>query len=193
MSEMPEKAPRSRASLWLIIALCAAPVVASYLTFYFFAPKSQVNYGELVGTRPLPVTAMQLTDGSPFGIERVRGKWVLLMADSGACGTDCAKKLFMLRQLRLAQGREMARIERVWLITDGAAPAAETVEAFSGTWLVRAAGSDLLKALPPEKGVEGFIYLADPLGNLVLRYPLDADPTLVIKDMTRLLKTSGIG
>jgi hypothetical protein len=103
------------------------------------------------------------------------------------------KKLFMLRQLRLAQGREKTRIERVWLITDGAAPAAEAVAAFSGTWLVRAAGSDLLKALPPEKGVEGFIYLADPLGNLVLRYPLDADPTLVIKDMTRLLKTSGIG
>jgi hypothetical protein len=193
MSEMPEKAPLSRASLWLIIALCAAPVVASYLTFYFFAPRSQVNYGELVGTRPLPVTAMQLTDGSPFGIERIRGKWVLLMADGGACGPDCAKKLFMLRQLRLAQGREMTRIERVWLITDGAVPAAETVDAFSGTWLVRAAGSDLLKALPAEKGVEGYIYLADPLGNLVLRYPLDADPTLVIKDMIRLLKTSGIG
>lgn len=193
MSDMPEKAPRSRASLWLIIALCAAPVVASYLTFYFFAPKSQVNYGELVGTRPLPATAMLSIDGSPFSIERIRGKWVLLMAAGGACRADCAKKLFMLRQLRLAQGREMTRIERVWLILDGVMPAGETVEAFTGTWLVRAAGSELLKALPAENGVEGYIYLADPLGNLVLRYPLDADPTLIIKDITRLLKTSGIG
>ena len=71
MPEMPEKAHRSRASLWLIIILCAAPVVASYLTFYFFAPKSQVNYGELVGTRPLPTTMMQSIDGSPFGIEQI--------------------------------------------------------------------------------------------------------------------------
>jgi hypothetical protein len=190
---MSENAPRSRASLWLIIALCAAPVIASYAAFYFFVPTAQVNYGELVGTRPLPAAAMQLTDGSPFGIERLRGKWLLLMADGGACNADCTKKLFIIRQLRLAQGREKDRIERVWLINDGAIPAAATVEPFAGTWLVRAAGSDLLKALPAENGVERFIYLADPLGNLVLRYPLDADPSRVIKDITRLLKTSGIG
>ena len=182
---MSENAPRSRASLWLIIGLCVAPVVASYLTFYFFTPKAQVNDGELV--------AMQLTDGSPFGLERLRGKWVLLIADGGNCAADCAKKLFTIRQLRLAQGREMNRIERVWLINDSATPAAGAVEPFAGTWLVRAAGSDLLKALPAENGVERFIYLADPLGNLVLRYPLDADPSLIIKDITRLLKTSGIG
>ena len=190
---MSENAPRSRASLWLIIGLCVAPVVASYLTFYFFTPKAQVNYGELVGTRPLPVVAMPVTDGSPFGLERLRGKWVLRFADGGTCAADCAKKLFTIRQLRLAQGREMNRIERVWLINDSATPAAGAVEPFAGTWLVRAAGSDLLKALPAENGVERFIYLADPLGNLVLRYPLDADPSLIIKDITRLLKTSGIG
>jgi cytochrome oxidase Cu insertion factor (SCO1/SenC/PrrC family) len=190
---MSENAPRSRASLWLIIGLCAAPVVASYLTFYIFTPKAQVNYGELVGTRPLPAATMQLTDGSPFGIERLRGKWVLLMADGGACSAACTKKLFTMRQLRLAQGREMSRIERVWLISDGATLAGGTVAPFAGTWLVRAAGSDLLKALPADNGIESYLYLADPLGNLVLRYSLDADPTRVIKDITRLLKTSGIG
>lgn len=190
---MSKNAPRSRASLWLIMALCAAPVIASYVAFYFFAPTAQVNYGELVGTRPLPVAALQLTDSSPFGIERLRGKWVLLMADSGACSADCTKKLFTIRQLRLAQGRDKDRIERVWLLNDGATPAAETAETFAGTWLVRASGSDLLKALPAENGVERYIYLADPLGNLVLRYPLDADPTRIIKDITRLLKNSGIG
>jgi len=190
---MSENAPRSLASLWLIIALCVAPVVASYLAFYFFTPKGHVNYGELVGTRPLPVATMQLTDGSAFGIERLRGKWILLMADGGACAAECPKKLFALRQLRLAQGRDMIRIERVWLINDGAVPAAETIAPFDGTWLVRASGSELLKALPADGGVERFIYLADPLGNLVLRYPRDADPARIIKDLARLLKTSGIG
>jgi len=190
---MSENARPSRTSLWLTIALCAAPVIASYMTFYFFAPTAQVNYGELLGTRPLPVAALQLSDGTPFGLERLRGKWLLLMADGGSCSADCAKKLFMLRQLRLAQGRDKERIERIWLINDGAVPAAQTIEPFAGTWLVRAAGSDLLKALPADNGVEGYIYLADPLGNLVLRYPVDADPTRIIKDITRLLKNSGIG
>ena len=190
---MSENARPSRASLWLIIALCAAPVIASYLTFYFFAPAAKVNYGELVGTRPLPVVTLRLVDGTPFGLERVRGKWLLLMADSGKCGTDCEKKLFTLRQLRLAQGREKERIERIWLINDGAVPAAQAIEPFAGTWPVQAAGSDLVRALPAENGVERYLYLADPLGNLVLRYPADADPSRIIKDITRLLKTSGIG
>jgi len=190
---MAEKKRPSRASLWLIFALCVAPVAASYIAFYFFTPKGQINYGELVGTRPLPAPAMQLTDGTAFSIDRLRGKWMLLMTDSGACAAACAGKLFALRQLRLSQGREMNRIERVWLISDGVSPAAGTIAAFEGTWLVRAAGSELLKALPADAGAEHFIYLADPLGNLVLRYPRDGDPARIIKDLTRLLKTSGIG
>ena len=118
---------------------------------------------------------------------------MVLRADRGLWAEEWAGTVFGLRQLRLSQGREMNRIERVWLISDGVSPAAGTIAAFEGTWLVRAAGSELLKALPADAGAEHFIYLADPLGNLVLRYPRDGDPARIIKDLTRLLKTSGIG
>lgn len=190
---MSENAKPSRASLWLIIALCIAPVVASYLAYYFFVPRGQVNYGELVGTKPLPSGTLQLSDGSEFKFEQLRGKWVLLMTAGGACAAECQKNLFALRQLRLTQGREMSRIERVWLIDDAVAPAAATTAPYAGTWLVRAAGSALLQALPAEGGAGSYIYLADPLGNLVLRYPHDAEPSRIIKDLARLLKTSQIG
>ena len=56
---MAENAQRSRRPLWLILALCIAPVVASYITFYFYTPAAQINYGELVGTRPLPVERLK--------------------------------------------------------------------------------------------------------------------------------------
>ena len=190
---MSNDAKRSRISLWLMALLCIAPVAASYYVFYFAAPGRHVNYGELTETRPLPATRLQLADGSDFTIERLHGKWLLLMADAGACNADCRSKLFALRQLRLTQGKDMTRIERVWLITDDTVPSAETVAPFEGTWLVRAAGSELLKALPAQRTPADHIYVVDPLGNLVLRYARDADPSRIIKDLTRLLKTSGIG
>ena len=184
---------RSTTSLWLIGALCAAPVIASYSVFYFAPPSRHTNYGELLATRPLPEERLRLADGTAFQLSRLKGKWVLLLVDSGNCGEFCRRKLFTLRQLRLAQGKDMERIERAWLISDDTAPPAAAADEYQGTWLVHAAGSELLKQLPAERTPADHIYLVDPLGNQVLRYPRDADPSKIIKDLERLLKASRIG
>ena len=120
---MSENARSSRTSLWLIGVLCLAPVVASYFAFYFAPPARHTNYGELLATGPLPDARLELADGTPFQLSRLRGKWVLLMVDSGACDEFCRRKLFVLRQLRLTQGKDMERIERAWLIADDVPPA----------------------------------------------------------------------
>ena len=44
-----------------------------------------------------------------------------------------------------------------------------------------------------DAAVEGRVYLVDPLGNLMMRYPVDAKPKGILKDILRLLKTSWIG
>ena len=190
---MSERAPKNRGSLLLIAALCIAPVAASYFVYYVAPPAGHTNYGELMNTAPLPDASLRLADGSVFGMRQLRGKWVLLTTDSAQCGEACRRKLFMLRQLRLSQGKDMERIERVFLITDEAAVAGGVADDFRGTWLVRAAASELLKALPAQRPQADYIYVIDPLGNIVLRYTRDADPGRLIKDLTRLLKTSGIG
>ena len=190
MSENPSS---GRRSLWLIVALCVAPVVASYVAFYMMPPVQHTNYGELMNVPALPNTPLRLVDGAGFEMNALRGKWVLLMADSARCAEACERKLFMLRQLRLTQGKEMTRIERAWLISDEGAIAPKLIDALSGTWLVRAGGSELINRLPAERAVTEYIYVVDPLGNLVLRYPSDAEPSRIIKDLTRLLKTSRIG
>ena len=190
---MSENARGSRINLWLIGVLCAAPVVASYFAFYYAPPAGHTNYGELLATGPLSDARLQLADGTPFQLSRLRGKWVLLMVDSGHCDEFCRRKLFGLRQLRLTQGKDKERIERAWLIADDVAPAAAVVGDFPGTWLIRAAGSELLGQLPAARALADHIYVVDPLGNLVLRYPRDADPGGIIKDLARLLKTSRIG
>ena len=181
---MSENARKSRASLWLILALCIAPVVASYVMYYVLPPQQHTNYGELMDALPLPDPRLRLADGTAFQLSQLRGKWILLTADAAQCGEACQRK-------------NMDRIERAWLISDDAeiakSVADKVAQDFHGTWAVRAAASDLLKRLPADGPLAGYIYVVDPLGNVVLRYASDAEPARMIKDLSRLLKTSRIG
>ena len=191
---MSDAAPKRKlTSLWLIIALTAAPVAASYLLFYFWLPSRSVNYGELLEPQSLPDVRLALADGTPFQLSRLRGKWVLATVDSGSCDAYCDKKLLYMRQLRLTQGKEMERVERVWLISDDATLRPEALAPYQGTWLIRAAGSEVLRLFPAQGASSDHIYVIDPLGNLMLRYPRYPDRSRMIKDLARLLKVSRIG
>lgn len=192
MSDAPPK-KRSLASLWLMIAVAVAPVAASYLVYYFWPPERTVNYGELIGPLPLPDAKLALVDGAPFRLSQLRGKWVLVTLDSGRCDAYCERKLVYLRQLRLTQGKHMERVERAWLITDDIAARAEAIAPHEGTWQVRAAGTEVLKIFPAQGSASDHIYVIDPLGNLMMRFPRDPDPQRMVKDLARLLKTSRIG
>ncbi len=191
---MSDGAPGKRlTSLWLIVALAVAPVAASYVAYYFWPPQRTANYGELLEPRPLPDAPLALADGAPFRLSRLRGKWVLVSVDSGSCDVRCERKLLYLRQLRLTQGKDRERVERVWLISDDVAPRAEAIAPYAGTWPVRAAGAELLKLFPAQGAASDHIYLIDPLGNLMMRFPRDPDPKRMVKDLARLLKASRIG
>lgn len=192
MSNQPSPTSHRR-KLLLLAALMSAPIVLSYFFYIWGAPSASVNYGELIETRPLPEAVLRKTDGAPFRISQLRGKWVLLLVDSGACDEACRKKLYYLRQIRLTQGVEMERIERVWLIDDGKIPEVGIAEEYQGTWLIDAKGNELLKAFPATVSNHDHIYLVDPLGNLMMRFPRDADPARMVKDLKRLLKVSRIG
>jgi cytochrome oxidase Cu insertion factor (SCO1/SenC/PrrC family) len=190
MSEESAKPERSLRSLWLIAVVCVAPLLASYIAYYFWQPSGHVNHGELLEPRPVPDTPLTLADGAAFEWSSLRGKWVLMTADAGACGTFCQQKLVYMRQVRLAQGKETDRIERVWLVTDDVPPAAALVAQHQGVWLAHAAGAPVLKWLPVAGSLADHIYVIDPLGNLMMRYPRDADPRRMVKDVARLLKHS---
>lgn len=184
---------QSRKTLWLVAAVCIAPFVASYVAYYFYQPDGRMNYGELMVDKQLPAAALKLIDGKAFALSQLRGKWLFVTVDDATCDAYCEKKLWQIRQVRKTQGKYPERIERVWLITGGGQPAPRLREEFEGTWLVDAASSAVLDALPHVGARTDHIYLVDPLGNLVLRYPRDADASRMRKDLERLLKTSRIG
>ena len=187
----PDKRP-SRLSLWLIVALTAAPVAASYFLFYFWPPERTVNYGELIEPRPLPDAPLATAGGAPFRVSQLKGKWVLVSVDGGRCEAHCERKLLYMRQLRLTQGKNMDRIERLWLVSDDVPPRGAAALDEEGTRVVRA-GAELVKAFPAPNSSSDHLYLVDPLGNLMMRFPRDPEPRLMIKDLARLLKASQVG
>jgi cytochrome oxidase Cu insertion factor (SCO1/SenC/PrrC family) len=187
----PTRTRRGRLVLAAIFAVCAMPLVAALVAYHLFPPAGRTNYGELIEPTPMPRAALQRLDGRPFALAELRGKWVLLQADDGACGAPCREKLFHMRQVRLAQGKNMDRVERVWLLLDAGPPPQEIARLYDGAVIARAT-PELLAALPAAD-VRDHIYLLDPRGNLILRFPKHADPKRMIKDLDRLLKYSSIG
>jgi cytochrome oxidase Cu insertion factor (SCO1/SenC/PrrC family) len=170
--------------------VCAAPIVASYIAYYFWRPSSHVNYGELIQPQPLPNTPLQTLDGRPFRWSELKGEWVLLTVDRAGCDERCRTKLVYTRQIRLAQGKETDRIERVWLLADGGVPDPVLLAQHPGLRALRAAGNEVAKTLPIDAAPDGRIYIVDPLGNLMMRFPPDPDPRRMLKDLSRLLRHS---
>jgi cytochrome oxidase Cu insertion factor (SCO1/SenC/PrrC family) len=176
-----------------MFAIAVAPFVLAWIAYMFWTPDRTMNHGELIEPRPLPIAPLALQDGRPFRLDGHRGKWVLVHAAEGTCAEPCRRKLYYMRQVRLAQGANRDRIARVWLVTDHGQPPGEIAPLYEGVDVVRAAGSALLAALPAERDARDHVYLVDPLGNLMLRYPREPDPKAMIRDLQRLLKVSRIG
>ena len=193
MSGAKPRTPERRGVLLLLAAIALLPLAAAYGLYFFWRPSKFTNYGELLAPTSLADTVVRQADGSTFDFVSLRGKWVLLMVDSGKCDAFCQAKLYRMRQVRLTQGESMQRIERAWLIDDDSAPSARLLAEYAGTQQIRAQGSPLLKRLPAQGSVRAHIYVVDPLGNLILRYAGDADAMGMKKDITRLLKISRIG
>jgi len=166
-----------KAKLALVFAACAAPFVLGWLAYEFrWISGTTSNYGQLIPPRVV---------GGP--IAPLKGKWVLVTFDAAACDAACERKLYVVRQVRRAQGKEMDRMERLWVVTDAGKPRVEVLAAIEGSRVSTDAA--LAKGFPDTAG----IYLVDPLGNLMMRFPADPDPSKMIKDLQRLLKYSGAG
>jgi cytochrome oxidase Cu insertion factor (SCO1/SenC/PrrC family) len=177
----------------VILALCAAPTVAAWLAYFVWQPGSRSNYGELIAPRILSDPELRRPDGGEFRLSQLRGKWVLLQVDSAACGEACRKKLVYMRQARLALGKEAERVERVWLLDDTATPDPILLREHSGLNLARVPGRAFLEELPSSGNPAGYIFVLDPQGNLMLRFPGEPDERRMLKDLARLLKASRRG
>ena len=186
-----------RLKMLLVLAICAAPVIASYLAFYVIRPDGRTNYSELITPlRPLPAD-LPLTDlkGAAVKADSLKGQWLLVVVSGGACDAVCEKHLWLQRQLRETLGREKDRLDKVWLIADDAPPRAQTLDAIrtnTEITVLRVPKGALSAWLAPAAGraLTDHLYVIDPLGNWMMRSPAEPEPGKLKRDVEKLLRAS---
>ena len=190
----------TRSGRWkmiLVLLVCASPVVASYFMYYVVRPEGRRNFGELIDPqRPLPALATQTLDGKSGELTALKNQWLLLSVAGGACNTRCEQNLYFQRQLRESLGREKERLDRVWLVNDDMAVRQALLPALASATVLRVQPADLARWLEPAPGkrLQDHLYLVDPLGNLMMRFPADMDSEAAAKakrDLDRLLRAAG--
>jgi hypothetical protein len=193
----PDRRTRvGRVKMLIVLLVCAAPVIASYLTYYVIRPQGRSNYGQLIDPqRALPsASALPLTDldGRPVDPATLKGQWLLVTVAGGQCDSACERHLYLQRQLREALGKERDRVDRVWFVDDAQPVRAELMPALQGATVLRASQASLAHWFSPETGhaLEGHLYLVDPMGNWMMRFPENADGSRVKRDIERLLRAS---
>ena len=182
----------SRTKFLLILSFFAVPMFAAWLAYFGWHPDKHKNYGNLLAVTPLAHTGGTL-DGVPFKLDALGGKWLMVYVGPSACNVVCAKQLYYLRQSRISLGKEQARIERVWVVTDAGRPDPVLLKSHSGLRVWWPARSVFIDQFPAVRPGAHHLYLVDPLGNLMMRFPENVDPKGVIKDMKLLLKASQVG
>jgi hypothetical protein len=185
-----------RLKMLLVLAICAAPVIASYFTYYVIRPSGRTNYSTLIQpTRSLPA-ALPLTDlqGHAVPAQSLKGQWLIVLVGSGQCDRACDRRLFLQRQLREMLGKDRDRVDKVWLVTDDAPIDAKLRDALAQppTTVLRVPREALAQWLQPAPGhtLDEHVYIVDPMGEWMMRSPAEPDPYKLKGDLVRLLQAS---
>jgi len=169
-----------------IVAIGILPLLAALYFRYVSPPEVKATVGRPLDPIPLPFEFLQRTDGAALEHPAVSGKWLLIFAAPGGCDERCQHTLYLTRQARTAQGRNVTRIDRLWLITDADAPASALMAAHPDLVLIRATDAKALEVLGGKDSRK--INLVDRRGLLVFRYSDDPEPKAFIRELGKLIK-----
>ena len=172
------------------------PLAVAILMYYAggkeWRPSGSVAHGVLLPQpRTLPPGVIVLADGSTADFS---GKWSLIYVGRGDCDDACKEALYRTRQVRRALGKELSRVQRFFIATAGEPNSGFLAADHPGILVLTEAlesRDTVLAALG--SFAEGDIFVADPLGNVVLRFPAGTSMKGMYEDLQLLLKASQIG
>ena len=188
---------RGRTTMLLVFLACLAPVLVSYFLYYVVRPQSRNNYATLIQpSRSLPADLpLRTLGGQAVAATSLKEQWLLIVVAGGDCNSRCEQLLYTQRQLREMMGREKGRVDRVWLVSDDAPvrePILKAMQAGEPATVLRVPEAALAAWLQPEPGqpLAASMYLVDPMGEWMMRTPVQPDPARFRKDLERLLRAS---
>lgn len=189
---------KNRATIIGLVLLFTLPIlIAWYMVFFtgFNTGKGGYQHGVLVmPARQLPeVSLRDPLSGRQFPLY---GKWTMLITVDGDCNEICRDNLYRMRQIRLAAGREMNRLQRAaYFVQEDKIDNWDIMLSDYKGQLILPGSSEVDRLLAQltvaEVKPDGAIYLIDPAGYYMMIYPYDTDPGGIIKDLKRLLRISG--
>lgn len=189
---------RGRWILALLFVFFAVPLLAVMLMHHYqWHPKGD-SYGELVSPPMQLKIAAELLDnqGKAVTASIWHDKWSMVYV-TGECDNICMERLHSMRQLHVSFAKDIERIQRILISTTH--KAAELKQQYPDLLIINQPAS-ALPNLSSQFDIAGEaaiasnrIYLVDPLGNLMMSYPLSIAPAEIRKDMQRLLKYSWAG
>lgn len=190
---------RTRSGRWMMLVVmlaCLSPVLASYLTFYVLKPTGGNSYGHL--NNPLgpayemPDLQGQDAQGKPVSLRSLKGQWLLVSVSAGTCPKICQDHLYMQRQLREMLGPDKDRLDWVWLVDDSTPITADLQAVAVQAQALRLPQAQIGAWLKPEAGaaLQDHLYLVDPMGNWMMRFPADLDYKKAHRDISRLLRAA---
>ena len=177
-----QRTVRGRWKMIAVLLVCAAPVIASYFTYYVVRPEGRRNYGELVEPqRPLPDQAVTDLSGQSRNLRALTGQWLLVSVAGAGCDEACQQHLYLQRQLRESLGKDKDRLDWVWLVSDAAVVPEALRPALKEATVLRVPAAALAQWLAPAAGhaLSEHLYLVDPKGQWMMRFPaMNVAPTL---------------
>lgn len=215
MSEIPIPTPpeinrtarKNRVTLLILVASFILPVVLGDLAYHFGWYKGgQTNKGKLIDP-PVSFADFRVTDmvGNALGTEFVGKNWWLLYVVPPECGVACRNRLFQMRQVRRALGKEGDRMRQLLVLTGPLSPETQALlsREFADFAQVKASSVAIDSALQraaPGASAAGLLYVMDPKGWIMLSYAPESDEKQsvikaedILKDLQKLLKASRIG
>ncbi len=179
-----------------VLLVCAAPVIASYFTYYVIRPQNIKSYGELIQpSRSLPSLQVSNLQGQTLSLPDLKNQWLLLSVAPGACDEACQERLYLQRQILTGLGRERDRLDWVWLINDDAEVPESIRPGLSEAVVLRVPQADLEAWLQPAAGrvLSDHFFLVDPMGEWMMRFPAPIErqhAPRIKRDIERLLRAS---
>lgn len=194
--EQQQNKTKSRMMILGFFLLFFSPVLLSwYLVFYTdYKPGSGVQHGILIDP-PRQLDNLQLLDPVSGKTHSLYGNWNMLVLEDQDCDESCINDLYRMRQIRLATGNDVTRVQRVIYFSSHVTTenAGELFKNYIGQLMLPAENiNEQQLSLFEVTGIarEHTIYLIDSAGFLMMGYPDATDPVGIIKDLKRLLRLS---
>jgi len=191
---MTDQVNRGRRQFLMLAAFFLGPLVLAFIVYYGFdwRPAGSTRHGELLRP-PVILPDVALGDEVADAVPTFRRKWSLVIIMDDGCAEECQTMLYETRQVRKALSSERDRTQRVLLISGDFDRT--TVELQHPDLVIVTGATPAAQALSETLGTveRGYIYLVDPLGNLMMRFPRDTGMKEIHTDLHKLLKLSRIG